>query len=272
MLEEAEILIMSADRSKHIKRKRKLSRRDEIALRLQMMQPLEETFEEVVNSEVENQESIEDEAVILKLSEETSEVIIVDVAKTEEAIVEAKTELVIVDVAKTEEVIVEAKTDLVIVDEAKKEVAIVEVKTDLVIVDEAKTEVAIAEVRTEVDIEDPIEVVKIAVDSEEETRSSEEVIEVVKKEVDIVDEVKTEVDSVVVTAEEKADSVVSAVASMKKEVVIVDEAKIEVNSEEPGFSEDTMIELEDLKNVQPSELNVVVVEETQSLRKNDGCV
>ena len=157
MLEEAEILIMSADRSKHIKRKRKLSRRDEIALRLQMMQPLEETFAEVVNSEVENQESIEDEAVILKLSEETSEVIIVDVAKTEEAIVEAKTELVIVDVAKTEEVIVEAKTDLVIVDEAKKEVAIVEVKTDLVIVDEAKTEVAIAEVRTEVDIEDPIE-------------------------------------------------------------------------------------------------------------------
>ena len=253
MLEEAEILIMSADRSKHIKRKRKLSRRDEIALRLQMMQPLEETFAEVVNSEVENQESIEDEAVILKLSEETSEVIIVDVAKTEEAIVEAKTELVIVDVAKTEEVIVEAKTDLVIVDEAK-------------------TEVAIAEVRTEVDIEDPIEVVKIAVDSEEETISSEEVIEVVKKEVDIVDEVKTEVDSVVVTAEEKADSVVSAVASMKKEVVIVDEAKIEVNSEEPGFSEDTMIELEDLKNVQPSELNVVVVEETQSLRKNDGCV
>ena len=253
MLEEAEILIMSADRSKHIKRKRKLSRRDEIALRLQMMQPLEETFAEVVNSEVENQESIEDEAVILKLSEETSEVIIVDVAKTEEAIVEAK-------------------TDLVIVDEAKKEVAIVEVKTDLVIVDEAKTEVAIAEVRTEVDIEDPIEVVKIAVDSEEETISSEEVIEVVKKEVDIVDEVKTEVDSVVVTAEEKADSVVSAVASMKKEVVIVDEAKIEVNSEEPGFSEDTMIELEDLKNVQPSELNVVVVEETQSLRKNDGCV
>ena len=253
MLEEAEILIMSADRSKHIKRKRKLSRRDEIALRLQMMQPLEETFAEVVNSEVENQESIEDEAVILKLSEETSEVIIVDVAKTEE-------------------VIVEAKTDLVIVDEAKKEVAIVEVKTDLVIVDEAKTEVAIAEVRTEVDIEDPIEVVKIAVDSEEETISSEEVIEVVKKEVDIVDEVKTEVDSVVVTAEEKADSVVSAVASMKKEVVIVDEAKIEVNSEEPGFSEDTMIELEDLKNVQPSELNVVVVEETQSLRKNDGCV
>ena len=253
MLEEAEILIMSADRSKHIKRKRKLSRRDEIALRLQMMQPLEETFAEVVNSEVENQESIEDEAVILKLSEETSEVIIVDVAKTEEAIVEAKTELVIVDVAKTEEVIVEAKTDLVIVDEAKKEVAIVEV-------------------RTEVDIEDPIEVVKIAVDSEEETISSEEVIEVVKKEVDIVDEVKTEVDSVVVTAEEKADSVVSAVASMKKEVVIVDEAKIEVNSEEPGFSEDTMIELEDLKNVQPSELNVVVVEETQSLRKNDGCV
>ena len=253
MLEEAEILIMSADRSKHIKRKRKLSRRDEIALRLQMMQPLEETFAEVVNSEVENQESIEDEAVILKLSEETSEVIIVDVAKTEEAIVEAKTELVIVDVAKTEEVIVEAKTDLVIVDEAK-------------------TEVAIAEVRTEVDIEDPIEVVKIAVDSEEETISSEEVIEVVKKEVDIVDEVKTEVDSVVVTAEEKADSVVSAVASMKKEVVIVDEAKIEVNSEEPGFSEDTMIELEDLKNVQPSELNVVVVEETQSLRKNDARV
>ena len=253
MLEEAEILIMSADRSKHIKRKRKLSRRDEIALRLQMMQPLEETFAEVVNSEVENQESIEDEAVILKLSEETSEVIIVDVAKTEE-------------------VIVEAKTDLVIVDEAKKEVAIVEVKTDLVIVDEAKTEVAIAEVRTEVDIEDPIEVVKIAVDSEEETISSEEVIEVVKKEVDIVDEVKTEVDSVVVTAEEKADSVVSAVASMKKEVVIVDEAKIEVNSEEPGFSEDTMIELEDLKNVQPSELNVVVVEETQSLRKNDARV
>ena len=234
MLEEAEILIMSADRSKHIKRKRKLSRRDEIALRLQMMQPLEETFAEVVNSEVENQESIEDEAVILKLSEETSEVIIVDVAKTEEVIVEAK--------------------------------------TDLVIVDEAKTEVAIAEVRTEVDIEDPIEVVKIAVDSEEETISSEEVIEVVKKEVDIVDEVKTEVDSVVVTAEEKADSVVSAVASMKKEVVIVDEAKIEVNSEEPGFSEDTMIELEDLKNVQPSELNVVVVEETQSLRKNDGRV
>ena len=253
MLEEAEILIMSADRSKHIKRKRKLSRRDEIALRLQMMQPLEETFAEVVNSEVENQESIEDEAVILKLSEETSEVIIVDVAKTEEAIVEAKTELVIVD-------------------EAKKEVAIVEVKTDSVIVDVTKTEVAIAEVRTEVDIEDPIEVVKIAVDSEEETISSEEVIEVVKKEVDIVDEVKTEVDSVVVTAEEKADSVVSAVASMKKEVVIVDEAKIEVNSEEPGFSEDTMIELEDLKNVQPSELNVVVVEETQSLRKNDGCV
>ena len=234
MLEEAEILIMSADRSKHIKRKRKLSRRDEIALRLQMMQPLEETFAEVVNSEVENQESIEDEAVILKLSEETSEVIIVDVAKTEEVIVE--------------------------------------VKTDLVIVDEAKTEVAIAEVRTEVDIEDPIEVVKIAVDSEEETISSEEVIEVVKKEVDIVDEVKTEVDSVVVTAEEKADSVVSAVASMKKEVVIVDEAKIEVNSEEPGFSEDTMIELEDLKNVQPSELNVVVVEETQSLRKNDARV
>lgn len=253
MLEEAEILIMSADRSKHIKRKRKLSRRDEIALRLQMMQPLEETFAEVVNSEVENQESIEDEAVILKLSEETSEVIIVDVAKTEEAIVEAKTELVIVDVAKTEEVIVEAKTDLVIVDEAK-------------------TEVAIAEVRTEVDIEDPIEVVKIAVDSEEETISSEEVIEVVKIEVDIVDEVKTEVDSVVVTAEEKADSVVSAVASMKKEVVIVVEAKIEVNSEEPGFSEDTMIELEDLKNVQPSELNVVVVEETQSLRKNDARV
>ena len=253
MLEEAEILIMSADRSKHIKRKRKLSRRDEIALRLQMMQPLEETFAEVVNSEVENQESIEDEAVILKLSEETSEVIIVDVAKTEEAIVEAKTELVIVDVAKNEEGIVEGKTDLVIVDEAK-------------------TEVAIAEVRTEVDIEDPIEVVKIAVDSEEETISSEEVIEVVKKEVDIVDEVKTEVDSVVVTAEEKADSVVSAVASMKKEVVIVDEAKKEVNSEEPGFSEDTMIELEDLKNVQPSELNVVVVEETQSLRKNDGCV
>ena len=253
MLEEAEILIMSADRSKHIKRKRKLSRRDEIALRLQMMQPLEETFAEVVNSEVENQESIEDEAVILKLSEETSEVIIVDVAKTEEAIVEAKTELVIVDEAKTEEVIVEAKTDLVIVDEAK-------------------TEVAIAEVRTEVDIEDPIEVVKIAVDSEEETISSEEVIEVVKIEVDIVDEVKTEVDSVVVTAEEKADSVVSAVASMKKEVVIVVEAKIEVNSEEPGFSEDTMIELEDLKNVQPSELNVVVVEETQSLRKNDARV
>ena len=234
MLEEAEILIMSADRSKHIKRKRKLSRRDEIALRLQMMQPLEETFAEVVNSEVENQESIEDEAVILKLSEETSEVIIVDVAKTEEVIVEAK--------------------------------------TDLVIVDEAKTEVAIAEVRTEVDIEDPIQVVKIAVDSEEETISSEEVIEVVKKEVDIVDEVKTEVDSVVVTEEEKADSVVSAVASMKKEVVIVDEAKIEVNSEEPGFSEDTMIELEDLKNVQPSELNVVVVEETQSLRKNDARV
>jgi len=271
MLEEVEILIMSADRSKHIKRKRKLSRRDEIALRLQMMQPLEETFAEVANSEVENQESIEEEAVILKLSEETSEVIIA-VVKTEEAIAVVKIGLVIVDVANPEEVIVEAKTELVIVDEAKKEVAIVEVKTDLVIVDVAKTEVAIAEVRTEVDIEDPIEVVKIAGDSEEERISSEEVIEVVKIEVDIVDEVKTEVDSVVVTAEEKADSVVSAVASMKKEVVIVDEAKTEANSEVPGFSEDTMIELEDLKNVQPSELNVVVVEETQSLRKNDARV